>query len=94
MIPKPIADQLRNGETPLNTCQEFQSVSILFSDIVSFTPMCSRLRPMEVVCVLNAMYVAYDQLCEKHHVYKVIGRKQNYFFSHLLVIMPTALTHT
>ena len=71
MIPKPIADQLRNGETPLNTCQEFQSVSILFSDIVSFTPMCSRLRPMEVVCVLNAMYVAFDQLCEKHHVYKV-----------------------
>jgi hypothetical protein len=26
---------------------------------------------MEVVCVLNAMYVAFDQLCEKHHVYKV-----------------------
>ena len=73
MIPKPIADKLRNGETPLNTCQEFQSVSILFSDIVSFTPMCSRLRPMEVVCVLNAMYVAFDQLCEKHHVYKVTG---------------------
>ena len=33
--------------------------------------MCSRLRPMEVVCVLNAMYVAFDQLCDKHHVYKV-----------------------
>ena len=71
MIPKPIADQLRNGETPLNTCQVLPSVSVLFSDIVSFTPMCSRLRPMEVVCVLNAMYVAFDQLCEKHHVYKV-----------------------
>ena len=71
MIPKPIADQLRNGETPLNTCQVLPSVSVLFSDIVSFTPMCSRLRPMEVVCVLNAMYVAFDQLCEKHYVYKV-----------------------
>lgn len=71
MIPKPIADQLRRGETPLNTCREFPSVSILFSDIVSFTPMCSRLHPMEVVCVLNAMYVAYDKLCEKNHVYKV-----------------------
>ena len=71
MIPKPIADQLRNGETPLNTCREFSSVSILFSDIVSFTPMCSRLHPMEVVCVLNAMCVAFDRLCETHHVYKV-----------------------
>ena len=72
MIPKPIADQLRSGETPLNTCREFDNVSVLFSDIVSFTPMCSRLRPMEVVCVLNAMCVAFDQLCDKHGVYKVV----------------------
>ena len=71
LIPKPIADKLRNGETPLNTCREFSCVSILFSDIVSFTPMCSRIHPMEVVCVLNAMYVAFDKLCEIHHVYKV-----------------------
>ena len=90
MIPKQIADKLRNGETPLNTCkvkrlivfcsiifkffshfQVFTSVSILFSDIVSFTPMCARLRPMEVVSLLNAMYVAFDNLCEVHHVYKV-----------------------
>ena len=71
MIPKPIADQLRSGETPLNTCREFEHVSVLFSDIVSFTPMCSRLRPMEVVCVLNAMCVAFDALCDVHGVYKV-----------------------
>lgn len=71
MIPKLIADKLRNGEPPLSTCQEFESVSILFSDIVSFTPMCSRLAPMEVVCVLNSVCTAYDRLCEKHNVYKV-----------------------
>ena len=71
MIPKPIADRLRNGEAPINTCQEFDIVSLLFTDVVSFTPMCSRLRPMEVVAVLNAMYVAFDKLCERHHVYKV-----------------------
>ena len=88
MIPKPIADQLRKGETPLNTCQEFSSVSLLFTDIVSFTPMCSRLRPMEVVCVLNAMYVAFDKLCEKHHVYKVVYYSQNIGNS-LLWVTPT-----
>lgn len=71
MIPKSIADMLRNGQPPLSTCQEFDSVSILFSDIVSFTPMCSRLAPMQVVCVLNSMCIAYDRLCEKHNVYKV-----------------------
>ena len=33
--------------------------------------MCARLRPMEVVSLLNAMYVAFDHLCEVNHVYKV-----------------------
>ncbi|CAI8042962.1 Soluble guanylate cyclase 88E, partial [Geodia barretti] len=71
MIPKSIADKLRSGQPPLSTCQEFNSVSILFSDIVSFTPMCTRLGPMQVVCVLNSMCTAYDRLCEKYNVYKV-----------------------
>ena len=77
MIPKSIADKLRSGQPPLSTCQEFDSVSILFSDIVSFTPMCTRLGPMQVVCVLNSMCTAYDRLCEKYNVYKVIklGRR-------------------
>ena len=35
---------------------------------------------MEVVCVVNAMYVAFDQLCEKHHVYKVMSVR--YLFIH------------
>ena len=26
---------------------------------------------MEVVCLLNALFVAFDNLCEDHHVYKV-----------------------
>lgn len=26
---------------------------------------------MEVVCLLNAIYVIFDELCEKHYVYKV-----------------------
>ena len=72
MIPKSIADKLRNGQPPLDTCQEFESVSIMFSDIVSFTPMCSRLEPMQVVCVLNEMCMSYDKLCERHNVYKVL----------------------
>ena len=77
MIPKSIADKLRNGVSPLNTCQEFESVSILFSDIVSFTPMCSRLSAMDVVCVLNSVCTAYDRLCVKHRVYKVVTVAQS-----------------
>lgn len=49
----------------------FNSVSILFSDVVTFTEICSRITPMEVVSMLNAMYSIFDTLTERNNVYKV-----------------------
>jgi guanylate cyclase len=49
----------------------FDSVSILFSDVVTFTEICSRITPMEVVSMLNAMYSIFDTLTEQNGVYKV-----------------------
>ncbi|CAH4035389.1 unnamed protein product [Pieris brassicae] len=71
MIPKQVADRLRNGENPIDTCEMFDSVSILFSDVVTFTAICSRITPMEVVSMLNAMYSIFDTLTERNRVYKV-----------------------
>ncbi|KAI5703102.1 hypothetical protein M8J75_007681 [Diaphorina citri] len=71
MIPKQVADRLRTGENPIDTCQMFDSVSILFSDVVTFTEICSRITPMEVVSMLNAMYSIFDTLTERNRVYKV-----------------------
>lgn len=55
--------------------QTFESVTILFSDVVTFTEICSRITPMEVVSMLNAMYSLFDNLTEKHEVYKVSSRR-------------------
>ncbi|XP_029175781.1 soluble guanylate cyclase 88E [Nylanderia fulva] len=71
MIPKQVADRLRNGESPIDTCEMFDTVSILFSDVVTFTEICSRISPMEVVSMLNAMYSLFDTLTERNRVYKV-----------------------
>ncbi|XP_055906723.1 soluble guanylate cyclase 88E isoform X2 [Eupeodes corollae] len=71
MIPKQVADRLRRGENPIDTCEMFDSVSILFSDVVTFTEICSRITPMEVVSMLNAMYSIFDTLTENNNVYKV-----------------------
>ncbi|XP_037956727.1 soluble guanylate cyclase 88E [Teleopsis dalmanni] len=71
MIPKQVADRLRRGENPIDTCEMFDSVSILFSDVVTFTEICSRITPMEVVSMLNAMYSIFDKLTERNTVYKV-----------------------
>ena len=40
--------------------------SILFSDVVGFTEMSTRLTPMEVVHVLYSLFMEYDKLCNKY----------------------------
>ncbi|KAJ8299767.1 hypothetical protein KUTeg_023832 [Tegillarca granosa] len=71
MIPKPVADRLRKGDSPISTCEVFDAVTILFSDVVNFNKICSTNSPMEVVSLLNAMYTLFDHLSEKHNVYKI-----------------------
>nr|XP_023657025.1 soluble guanylate cyclase 88E-like isoform X2 [Paramormyrops kingsleyae] len=71
MIPKAVADRLRKGITALETCQVFPDVTILFSDVVKFNEICIHITPMQVVDMLNDIYIVFDTLSEKHHVYKV-----------------------
>ncbi|XP_042196017.1 soluble guanylate cyclase 88E-like [Callorhinchus milii] len=71
MIPKPVAKSLRKGEPSVNTCEVFPDVTLLFSDVVGFTRICSHITPMQVVSMLNTMYTVFDTLSEKHQVFKV-----------------------
>ncbi|GLD53213.1 soluble guanylate cyclase 88E-like protein, partial [Lates japonicus] len=71
MIPKAVADRLRKGITALETCQVFPDVTILFSDVVKFNEICIHITPMQVVDMLNEIYIVFDTLSEKHNVYKV-----------------------
>ena len=70
MLPCSIALELKNGAKVSAT--EHPMVTILFSDIKGFTTVCSRCQPMEVVGMLNRLYTRFDNLIEKHNVYKVI----------------------
>lgn len=51
--------------------ERFENVSILFSDIVSFTKISSAVRPTQVMDMLNDLFLRFDKLCDKHSVYKV-----------------------
>ncbi|XP_030834771.1 guanylate cyclase soluble subunit beta-2-like [Strongylocentrotus purpuratus] len=69
MLPKEVANDLRDGKKV--EAGEFQQVTISFSDIVRFTDMCSQCDPIQIVHLLNEMYVVFDELTSVHNVYKV-----------------------
>lgn len=51
--------------------EKFNLVTIFFSDIVGFTSMAGKMRPLQVMAMLNELYTELDKLVEKHEVYKV-----------------------
>ena len=54
LLPKCVADELMMRVVV--PAENFDSVSIFFSDIVQFTVLASSIKPMEVVELLNGLY--------------------------------------
>lgn len=69
VLPVTIAHRLRNG--PGAIADSAPSVSVLFSDIVGFTPVSEALEPEELVQLLDTMFRAFDALCDQRGVEKI-----------------------
>ena len=57
------------GERVVAEC--FDCVSIMFSDLVGFTEICSTSAPLEVVEMLNDLYSLMDSIISNFDSYKV-----------------------
>ncbi|XP_046802914.1 guanylate cyclase 32E [Lucilia cuprina] len=69
MLPRSVAESLKRGEPVEAEC--FDCVTILFSDIVGFTELCSTSTPFEVIEMLNDLYTCCDSIINNYDVYKV-----------------------
>jgi guanylate cyclase len=69
ILPRSIADRLKASTQPI--ADQMSSASILFADVVDFTPLAERLPPDEVVGILDHLFSHFDGLVERYGLEKI-----------------------
>jgi adenylate cyclase len=69
ILPRSIADKLK--AEPQTIADQFGSASILFADVVDFTPLSERLPPAEVVGLLDRVFSHFDTLADRYGLEKI-----------------------
>jgi guanylate cyclase len=69
ILPRSIADKLKAESQPI--ADHFESASILFADVVDFTPWSEHRTPVEVVGYLDRLFTHFDKLAERHELEKI-----------------------
>lgn len=60
ILPEPIAEKLKQSQEHI--AENFEEVTIMFADIVGFTPLSARLEPIALVSLLNQIFSTFDEL--------------------------------
>src|ERR1051325_3875523 len=69
VLPAPIAEKLKKQSGLI--AERFEDVSVLFADIVDFTPLSARLPPVELIELLNRVFSNFDELAGKQGLEKI-----------------------
>ena len=69
ILPKEIAAILKNESRTI--ADHYEQASVLFADMVGFTPLSAQLPPVEMVELLNEAFSFFDSLLDKYDVEKI-----------------------
>jgi adenylate cyclase len=69
VLPREIAETLKTEQRTI--AGHYDAVSVLFADVVEFTPMAAAMTPLRLVSLLNEVFQCFDGLVEKHDLEKI-----------------------
>lgn len=69
VLPGPIAERLKAGDWAI--ADAHPAVTVLFADVVDFTPYAERTAPADVVAVLDRIFTAFDEIADRHGLEKI-----------------------
>ncbi len=68
VLPESVASRLLNGE---RVADYFPAISILFADIVGFTPIAAQMSAKDVLAFLNYVFGEFDRIMKTHGCQKI-----------------------
>jgi guanylate cyclase len=69
VLPGEIAERLKSGDGTI--AERFESASVLFADVVGFTPMSTTMSPGSLVALLDEVFTDIDALVEERGLEKI-----------------------
>jgi guanylate cyclase len=69
ILPDEIAARLKNSKTMI--ADDYESASVMFADVVDFTPMSASMSAPDLVGLLNTVFTTFDGLVEEMSLEKI-----------------------
>jgi len=69
ILPKEIAEILKNENRVI--ADHYDGATILFADVVNFTPMSATMKPSDLVSLLNEVFSYFDSLVDTYGLEKI-----------------------
>ena len=69
VLPPSIAQRMRAGETLIADSHE--EATVVFADIVNFTPLSASMSPEALVAILDEIFAGFDRIADEHDLEKI-----------------------